>query len=84
MFTEEVKTRIAFHKTAAQKLRAAYLALVDGGVQSYTIGSRSLSKLDLFKILEEIKAHEKATATLEERLNGGRARKAVGVLPRDW
>lgn len=84
MFTEEVKTRIAFHKTAAQKLRAAYLALADGGVQSYTIGTRSLSKLDLFKILDEIKAHEKAIDSLEGQLGGGKARKAVGVLPRDW
>ena len=80
----EVKMRIEFHKSAAEKLRAAYLALADGGVQQYSIGSRSLTKFDLTKIREEIEQHEKRQAELAAILIGGKRRKAVGVIPRDW
>ena len=76
--------KLEFHRAALASLRAAYLALVDGGVQSYSIGSRSLTKLDLGKIMDEIKAHEKAIGELEMVMAGGRRRKAVGVVMRDW
>lgn len=78
------KLKLEFHKSSLEKLREAYIALVDGGVQSYTIGSRSLSKLDIAKIKEEIKYHEKEISGLEAELSGGRRRKAVGIVPRDW
>lgn len=80
----EIKTRLDFHKSAADSLRKAYIALVDGGAQSYTIGSRSLTKFDLEKIHNEIKEHEKAIGELSALLNGGKRRKAVAVVPRDW
>lgn len=80
----EIKSRLEFHKAAAEKLRTAYIALVDGGAQSYSIGSRSLTKFDLEKIHSEIKEHEKAIGELSALLNGGKRRKAVAVVPRDW
>lgn len=80
----DARIKIEFHRKGVTSLRKAYLALVDGGAQSYTIGSRSLTKFDLEKITKEIKEHEKAIAELEVVLNGGRRRKAVGVVPRDW
>lgn len=80
---EDIKIRLEFHRTAADKLRAAYIALVDGGVQSYSIGSRSLTRHDITKIMEEIKGHEKAIDELERLLQGGKRRKAIGVVPRD-
>ena len=80
----DLEIRLNFHKEAAQKLREAYLALADGGVQSYSIGSRSLTKFDLEKISGEIDAHEKKIAGLEAQLAGGKRRKAVGVVFRDW
>ena len=81
---EEIKIRIEFHRSAVEKLRAAYLALIDGGVQSYTIGSRSLTRYDIKTIADEITAHEKEIDGLEEVLRGGKRRKAYGVVPRDW
>lgn len=80
----DLEIRLNFHKTAAEKLRAAYIALVDGGVQSYSIGSRSLTRLDISKIMSEIKSHEDAADELELLLKGGKRRKAVGVVPRDF
>lgn len=81
---EEIKIRIAFHVDAVQKLRAAYISLVDSGVQSYSIGSRSLTRWDIKTIMDEIKEHESAIDELEGMLCGGKRRKALGVIPRDW
>lgn len=84
MTKAEMQEKLTFHKAALSSLRAAYLALADGGVQAYTIGSRSLTKLDLTKIREEIKIHEKAINELTAALCGQQRRKAVGIVPRDW
>lgn len=81
---EEIKIRIDFHRSAVEKLRAAYIALVEGGVQSYSIGSRQLTRYDIKTIAAEITAHEKEIDGLEEVLRGGKRRKAYGVVPRDW
>lgn len=81
---DERRAKLEFHRSALASLRAAYLALVDGGVQSYSIGSRSLTKLDLSKIMDEIKVHEKAVNELEQIIASGKRRWAVGVVPRDW
>lgn len=80
----DVRIRAEFHRDAAAGLRKAYIALVDGGVQQYSIGSRSLTKLDIEKIREEIEYHEKKYDELDAALRGGSRRKAVGVVPRDW
>ena len=81
---EEKKADLEFHRAALKSLRAAYLALVDGGVQSYSIGSRSLSKLDIGKIKDEIEYHKKEISALEAELSGRTRRRAVGFVPRDW
>lgn len=80
----EIRVDLDFHKSAKEKLQAAYLAIADGGVQSYSIGSRSLTKHDLEKIRTEIAGHDKAIAELSAELNGKRRRRAVGIVPRDW
>ena len=80
----QIQIDIDFHKTAKQKLQEAYLAIAEGGVQSYSIGSRSLTKHDLSKIRAEIAEHEKAINELSAALIGKRRRKVVGVVPRDW
>lgn len=60
--------------------------MLSGGVQSYGIGSRNLSRYntDLAAIRAAIKELEDDIAALEALLNGKRPRKAVGVVPRDW
>ncbi len=82
---EEIKIRYEFHRNAAEKLRVAYFALAEGGVQSYSIGSRTLTKWDISTIMDEISEHEKKADELEAALlNGGKRRKAVGIVPRDF
>ena len=55
-----------------------------GGAQSYTIGSRSLSRADLGEIAEMIKTLEDRVAQDEAAIAGKGRRKSVGVYPRDW
>lgn len=60
--------------------------MLDGGVQSYGIGSRNLARYntDLSTIRAAIKELEEEITTLEGALSGQKPRKAVGVVPRDW
>ena len=81
---EDLREALEFHRAALKSAREAYLALLNGQVQSYSIGSRNLTRLDLTKLKEEIAGHEKKIKGLESLLNGGGVRKAVGVVPRDW
>ena len=83
---ERLRHQLQMHREILESLYAAFKALAESGVQSYTIGSRSLTRLDLDKLSGEIDAEEKKVAALEAELcgNGGRPRKAVGVVFRDW
>lgn len=79
--------RLEFRKKALAKAQDAYLALLEGQVQSYSIGSRNLTKFDLPELEETIFKWEKEVDELEAALaagGSGKRRKAVGVLPRDW
>ena len=56
------------------------------GVQLYTIGSRNLQRYQtaLSAVQAEIDKLRKRIDELENELAGGRPRRAVGVVPRDW
>lgn len=80
----ELQARLTFRKEALARLRDAYLALVSGGVKSYTIDDRTLTKLDIHRLKKEIEDMENEVDALESMLNSRKPRKAFGVLPRDW
>ena len=79
----ELNARLEFRRAALTELRTAYLALVNGQVASYTIGSRNLTRFDLTKLKDEITSMEKEVDALAAMATGGSRRKAVGVIPRD-
>lgn len=59
--------------------------LTEGGVQSYTIGGRSVSRYQYsLNIKSQIEDLENERDELENLLAGIRPRKAIGVVPRDW
>ena len=80
----EIRARLAFWQSALKKMREAYLALVDGGVKSYTIEDRQLTRFDIPDLLKQIKEAEKKVDELTALLEGRGPRKAFGVIPRDW
>lgn len=80
----ELRARLDFWQKALEKLRTAYLKLLDGGVKSYRIDDRELTRFDLPKLQEEIEAAEKKVDELTTMLEGQKPRRAVGVIPRDW
>lgn len=79
-----IKQRLAFREEALQELYKAYHALLKGGVKSYMIDDRQLTRLDLPVLAEEIREMEGAIDELTAELNGQGPRKVVGVIPRDW
>lgn len=80
----EIQKRLIFRQESLDELRAAYTALVKGGVKSYRIHNRELTKFDIADLMEEIRKLEEECDELEAQLEGGHARKAFGILPRDW
>ena len=80
----ELRARLDFWQKALEKLRTAYLKLLDGGVKSYRIDDRELTRFDLPKLQEEIEAAEKKVDELTAMLEGQKPRRAVAVIPRDW
>lgn len=56
------------------------------GVQGYTIGSRNLQRYQtgLAEVQKTIEQLNKRIRELEAELAGQSARRAVGVVPRDW
>ena len=82
---EAIRLRLETKKKALEAANAAYIALLSGQVKSYAIGSRTLTRFDLPQIEDTIARLEKEIDELEAALlNGGKRRKAVGVIPRDW
>ncbi len=84
------KETITADLTSARSRLTLYLnreaEMLSGGVQSYGIGSRNLTRYntDLAAIREAIKQLKQEIAELESELAGGKPRRAVGVVPRDW
>lgn len=78
-----IQKRLAIKEKQLEMAYEAYTALLSGQVKSYAIGSRNLTKLDLPQLEETIKNLESEIDGLTAVLNGGSARRAVRVLPRD-
>lgn len=59
--------------------------LTEGGVQSYSIGGRSVTRYQYSAdIKNQIQELEDQRDELENLLAGIRPRKAIGIIPRDW
>ena len=79
-----VEKRLKYWQDQLGKLMDAYTALISGGVKSYTIDDRTLTKFDLPSLKKAINDAEQKVDEYEALLNGMKPRRAFGVVPRDW
>lgn len=84
MKKETIQKRLTFWENTLEALMQAYEALVSGGVKSYMIDDRQLTRFDLPVLKQEIEETEKKIDALTNQLNGQRPRKAFGIVPMDW
>lgn len=84
MTIQEAKTRRKFYSNKVDKLMEAQLALIEGGVKSYTIDDRTLTRFDLDVLSKEIEDTFKKIDELDAIINGSNRRKAVAIVPRDF
>lgn len=80
----ELRERLEFRKAALTSAREAYKGIMSGTVQSYKIGDREITKLNIGVLAEEITRLEKEYDELSGKLSGKRTRRTFGVSPRDW
>ncbi len=80
----EAKALYEYYDKLISRLTEAKLKLIDGGVKSYTIDDRSLTRFDMDKISAEIDDAVNKRAVYKAIMNGKSPRKAVGVIPRDF
>ncbi len=80
----EAKALYEYYDKLISRLTEAKLKLIDGGVKSYTIDDRSLTRFDMDKISAEIDDAVNKRAVYKAIMNGRSPRKAVGVIPRDF
>ena len=83
---EELAATIESKKKRLELYLKREAEMLDGGVQSYGLGSRNVTRYntDLAQIRASIKELEREIAILEGQQAGKTPRKAVGVVPRDW
>lgn len=84
MKQETIKKRLTYWEGTLESLMTAYEALISGGVKSYMIDDRQLTRFDLPVLKQQIEEAEKKIDALTAELNGQRPRKAFGIVPMDW
>lgn len=76
--------RRKYYSQLSEKLQDAILKLLDGGVKSYTIDNRQLTRYDVPQLEDELERIEKKMDELDAIIEGRRPRAAFGVVIRDW
>lgn len=82
----ELQQKIATTRERLDLYLAREKEMLTGGVQSYGVGSRNLTRYntDLSAIRSAIDELKNELEELEAEASGGKTRKAFAILPRDW
>ena len=80
----EIRARLTFWRSSLEKLREAYLTLLDGGVKSYKIENEELTRLDLVSLQKRMEETEKKVDELELLLEDHKPRRSFYVTPQDF
>jgi len=84
MTRETVQERLTYWRAQLGRLMDAYTALLEGGVKSYKIDDRELTRFDIASLKRAIDDAENKVNQYESMLEGMKPRRAFGVVPRDW
>ncbi len=79
-----IKERLSYWQGVYEKLQDAYVKLIEGGVKSYTIDDRTLTRFDIPDLLKQMEKIEEKIDELSAALEDKQPRKAFGIIPRDW
>lgn len=79
---KRIEERLKLYKDRYDLLIEAEKAIL-GGAQSYTIGSRTLTRAELAEVRKLINDVENGIDEMEAQLESGARRKAVRAIPRD-
>lgn len=84
--SDRIRERVTQTEERLTAYRARELEMLSGGVQSYGVGTRNLTRYntDLGAVRDTIAELENKLDELYAQLGTGRPRKAVAVVPRDW
>ena len=77
-----IEARLKLYKERLDLYIKAEAAILEGA-QSYTIGSRHITRGDLAEVRKMIATLEDGIDEMEAQLNGGNRRKCIRVIPRD-
>jgi len=80
----EIRARLTFWRSSLEKLREAYLALLDGGAKSYKLGNEEVTRLDLVSLHKRMEETEKKVDELELLLEDHKPRRSFYVTPQDF
>lgn len=72
-----------YYTERIDQLIQAQTALTSGGVKSYTIGDRQITKFDLTRLSQELDDAMQKQAYYDAILKGKPARAIVGIVPTD-
>lgn len=84
MKRETVEERLKYWREQLARLMDAYASLLEGGVKSYKIDDRELTRFDLPSLKKAIEDAEKKVDQYENMLDGLKPRRAFAVVPRDY
>lgn len=86
MKSTEIKKQIENKKTRLELYYKREAEMLDGGVQSYGLGTRNATRYntDLATVRAAIDQLEKEIRELEGQLVGRKPRRTVGIIPRDF
>lgn len=84
MTRQQARVLYDYYDRLVTKLTEAKLALIDGGVKSYTIDDRSLTRFDVDMLGREIDDAIRKRDEYAAIMNGRAVRKSVGIVPRDF
>ncbi|MGN0787115.1 MAG: hypothetical protein ACI4OB_06960 [Christensenellales bacterium] len=84
MTKQEAKVLFEYYDSYIKKLMEAKIALIDGRISSYSIGDRSITRMNIKTLENDLDAAVKKRDEYRAIMEGRGTRSIVGIVPTDW